>query len=45
MIIEGAADVFTDHEMSEVCAYDLNRYCSEVPPGGSQRIYDYFIVI
>lgn len=35
--MEGAADLFVDHELSEVCAFDLNRYCSEIPPGASQR--------
>jgi hypothetical protein len=37
LIVEGAADLFVDHELSDVCAFDLNRYCNEIPPGASQR--------
>jgi Golgi apparatus protein 1 len=37
IIVEGAADIFIDHELSEICAFDLNRYCNDIPPGRSQR--------
>jgi hypothetical protein len=37
VIIEGAADLFIDRELSEICALDLTRYCNEIPPGASQR--------
>lgn len=37
IIIEGAADIFVDHELSQVCENDLNRYCGDVPPGSAQR--------
>ena len=38
MIVEGAADLFVDHELSDVCAFDLNRYCNEIPPGAAQQL-------
>jgi hypothetical protein len=39
LIIEGAADVFVDHELTQECSTDLARYCSDVPPGASQRMF------
>jgi hypothetical protein len=37
IIIEGAADVFVDHELSQICSVDLARYCNNIAPGASQR--------
>ena len=37
IIIEGAADVFVDHELSQLCEPDLNRFCGDIPPGSSKR--------
>ena len=37
IIIEGAADVFVDHELSQACSIDLNRFCSSIAPGSAQR--------
>lgn len=37
IIIEGAADVFVDHELSQACSIDLNRLCSHIAPGSAQR--------
>ncbi len=38
IIIEGAADVFVDHELSNVCEKDLARFCVEVAPGAAQHL-------
>ena len=38
IIVEGAADVFVDHELSQLCSSDLARFCSEVAPGSSQHL-------
>lgn len=37
IIIEGAADLFVDHELSQVCEYDLGNFCGNVPPGSANR--------
>jgi Golgi apparatus protein 1 len=38
IIIEGAADVFVDRELSQICSSDLARYCSQIAPGASQQL-------
>lgn len=38
IIVEGAADVFVDHELSQLCEQDLNRFCGDIPPGSSQHL-------
>ncbi len=38
VIIEGAADIFVDHELSQVCEKDLGRFCADVPPGAAQHL-------
>lgn len=46
IIVEGAADVFVDHELSQLCDQDLNRFCGDIPPGSSQRkIFHSFVVL
>lgn len=41
IIIEGAADVFVDHELTQACSIDLNRFCSNVAPGSAQRNFQF----
>lgn len=38
IIVEGAADVFVDHELSQLCSSDLARFCSDIAPGSSQHL-------
>jgi len=38
IIVEGAADVFVDHELSQLCSSDLAKFCSDVAPGSSQHL-------
>ncbi|CAF0970601.1 unnamed protein product [Brachionus calyciflorus] len=38
IIIEGAADVFVDRELSQLCSIDLNRFCSDVAVGSAQQL-------
>jgi hypothetical protein len=37
IILEGAADIFADHELHEICSSDINRLCYDIPPGAAQR--------
>ena len=38
IIVEGAADVFVDHELSQLCSSDLAKFCGDVAPGSSQHL-------
>ena len=45
IIIEGAADVFVDHELSQVCETDLAKFCGDVAPGSAQRKQAFIVFI
>lgn len=38
IIIEGAADIFTDHELHQACYSDIQRLCYDVPMGAAQHL-------